>query len=90
MNKNELIITTIYALANGMHKSWISQDFCDALMSVHASELSDIKAEELCRVHKAARKALKALSKLPSPHGWDEIHVVLLGKIFCQEARYKA
>ena len=57
MNKNELIVTTLIALANGMHKSWVSND----AIALLAPEYPTYKWHH---VKKAAKKALKGAGKL--------------------------
>lgn len=84
MDANIIIVTTIFALENGLHRSWLSDEFANALMSV--CNIPEVKLVELHHIHKAAKKALKALDNIPAPSGWSGEHVALLGKVFYQEA----
>lgn len=68
-----VIVSTINALANGMSKSWIDQDFIKEFKRITGWT---VDVENIHGVHKAAKKALKATKNLRL--GWTTEHVVVL------------
>ena len=57
MNKNELIVATMFALANGMGKSWVTSYAAKLLVPEHTFD-------RWHKVKKAARKAVKVAEEL--------------------------
>ena len=72
MEEKKLIVTTIFALANGMHRSWISEEF------------KNLVGEEIRRPHHAAKHALKQMAQIDSRNGWSDEHVHMLLRLFIE------
>ena len=83
---NQVIIATIHALAAGMHKSWVAQDFVDEFNKITGMNIASMA--EMHGVHKAARKALRDMGNVFTPYGWSNEHVAVLVHTFAAYARY--